>query len=295
MSEVISVIVPVYQVVDYLDQCLESIVNQTYRKLDIILVDDGSTDGSSAICQSYEAKDQRIRLIRQTNQGLSAARNVGLANRRGSYVTFVDSDDWLDPGFVEKLYGLAREQEADLVYGTYCRFREETGSFQIYETTNESELISYTTYLEWLFSGLSDREVTAWGKLYASHLFDGDEGLPALSFPPGRLNEDQYVTYQLFARSRRTIYLDQTLYCWRKRRTGSITTVPFSDKHILDDLAGQEERLLYLTLMGYETGSARRFFKNRLLAYQESLEDCGQVGSEAYRFIRQRLSLMMDS
>ena len=104
MTEKITVIVPVYNVENYLNKCLDSLINQTYKNLEIIVINDGSTDNSGEICQEYAQKDNRIIYIEQENGGLSDARNTGLERMTGSYVTFVDSDDWVEPDYVEVLY-----------------------------------------------------------------------------------------------------------------------------------------------------------------------------------------------
>ena len=104
MGSLISVVVPVYNVKQYLDDCMHSIVNQTYENIEIILVDDGSTDGSGELCEEWKGKDSRIRVIHQENGGLSAARNTGIEHAKGSYIAFVDSDDWVSEEYIEKLY-----------------------------------------------------------------------------------------------------------------------------------------------------------------------------------------------
>lgn len=111
----ISVIVPVYNVEDYLEECINSILGQTYKNLEIILVDDGSTDNSSKICDIYEKKDKRIKVIHKENGGLSSARNEGLKYRTGEYISFVDSDDFIDKTMYEKLYSAIKKYDADVV------------------------------------------------------------------------------------------------------------------------------------------------------------------------------------
>ena len=120
----VSIIVPVYQVVDYVGVCVESLLRQTYKNLEILLVDDGSTDGSGEICDEYANRDNRIRVIHQENQGLSAARNTGLDQALGEYVAFVDSDDAVLPDFIETLYDLADRYQADIVACAYERVKK---------------------------------------------------------------------------------------------------------------------------------------------------------------------------
>ncbi|MBQ3482868.1 MAG: glycosyltransferase [Clostridia bacterium] len=126
----VSVIVPVYNVKEYLEQCLDSIVNQTLKNIEIILVNDGSTDGSDAICEKYVASDSRMVLIHQKNAGLAAARQAGLNVAKGEYIGFVDSDDWLEPTMYEEMYEKATEHGADIVF---CNvYRDEAKKEQIY-------------------------------------------------------------------------------------------------------------------------------------------------------------------
>ena len=121
MDKLISVIVPVYNVVQYLDKMLGTVCGQTYKNLEILLIDDGSTDGSGALCDSWQEKDARIRVFHQKNQGVSAARNKGLDEAKGDYIMFADSDDWLDGDMVQILYDLLTEQQVDI---SCCQIRE---------------------------------------------------------------------------------------------------------------------------------------------------------------------------
>ena len=129
MTEKITVIVPVYNVENYLNKCLDSILKQTYQNLEIIVVNDGSTDNSGTICQEYAQKDNRIVYIEKDNGGLSDARNAGLDRMTGSYVTFVDSDDWIEQDYVEVLYNKLTEYQADIAVGNYYSFNESEGMF----------------------------------------------------------------------------------------------------------------------------------------------------------------------
>ena len=121
MSDLVSVIIPVYNVGEYLQTCIDSVKRQTYKDLQIILVDDGSTDGSGLICDKAAKEDDRIRVIHRTNGGLSAARNSGIEEANGEYICFIDSDDWVDESFVERLYQLAEKDNADVAACGYYR------------------------------------------------------------------------------------------------------------------------------------------------------------------------------
>ena len=125
-EKTISLIIPVYNVEKYLARCLDSVINQTFKDLEIICIDDGSTDNSSDILQNYALKDERIVVIRQANAGLSAVRNVGISRAKGEYICFIDSDDWIDFDFCEKLYNSAEKHSADIAVAGIiraCRFK----------------------------------------------------------------------------------------------------------------------------------------------------------------------------
>ena len=133
-QELISVIIPVYNVEQYLAECVNSVCRQTYQNLEIILVNDGSTDASGQICQELADKDERIRLIHQGNQGLSGARNTGIEHSSADYLIFVDSDDWLPEQHVARLYEKLKEYDADIAIGHHCSFRAEDSAFLYYST-----------------------------------------------------------------------------------------------------------------------------------------------------------------
>lgn len=205
----ISVVVPVYNVESYLKQCLESICRQSYTNLEILLVDDGSTDKSALLCDEFAKKDERIRVFHQENQGLSEARNTGMKYAGGSFLYFVDSDDWLEPDALARLVKTQKKQGADIVCGGYCisdgvtrrdcvcQSKEYTGEEGLFELCRDREIKNY-----------------AWGKLYRRELFAGIE------YPRGKLFEDIYTTYQVFMRSEKIVTDDYCGYDYRVRQEG---------------------------------------------------------------------------
>ena len=158
----ISVIVPVYNVTEYLPRCLDSICNQTYQNLEIILVDDGSTDNSLEICNRYAVKDKRIIVIHQKNGGLSAARNTGMDHMHGNFFTFIDSDDWITPDYCQVLFDLINQSEADVSTANYTLVYDD-GSQSPYRTLDETKIFSG---FEDLFEFGLKVHHTAWLKLY---------------------------------------------------------------------------------------------------------------------------------
>ncbi len=224
----ISVIVPVYKVEQYLDDCIQSILNQTFSDFELILVDDGSPDNCGAMCDRYAEKDSRVKVIHQENQGLSGARNSGLDAARGEYVTFVDSDDVIHPCFLEILQR-SMEKQTDLAV---CRFREftdgENPDVSIFRASPSGQPFDARSAVIRLYEGSLSVPVNAWGKLFRRSLIGN------LRFPLGRLHEDQAFTPYVCYRARRIMSVDAPLYYYRMR-PASITKTRFSAKRY-DDL-----------------------------------------------------------
>lgn len=222
----ISVIVPVYKVEAYLDECVQSIVNQTYRDLEIILVDDGSPDHCGAMCDAWAAKDSRIKVIHKENGGLSDARNVGLDIASGEYIAFVDSDDWIMSDMYEKLLTAMKKESADI---SACNIlscfpdRERAYGCEEY-TVGDSEKILSMLYDDTVYS------VSAWNKLYRRELWED------LRFPVGKICEDAFTTYLLVDKAERIVQIPDALYCYRIREN-SIMTSAFSAKRMDEEEA----------------------------------------------------------
>ena len=189
-TPLISVIVPIYQVEAYLEECLDSILNQTYRQLEIILVDDGSPDRCGEICDRYASQDSRIQVIHQTNQGLSAARNAGMDIATGEYISFIDSDDYIDSHFYEKMeQGFQDYPEAPII--TCLAYRDEEGFItqHTHKNTNQPEFHSTLTFCEDCILG--KMSVVVWNKLFCSEL------LKSIRFRVGRNFEDFLFLHDL--------------------------------------------------------------------------------------------------
>ena len=167
-NQLISVIVPIYNVENYLRKCLDSILEQTFHNLEILLVNDGSTDGSGQICQEYVEKDNRIRYFEKENGGLSDARNYGIEQAQGEYLTFVDSDDWVTETYIEELYSKLQYYNADISICNYFRFQDSNVTFykhvfKPYEKEYDSKYL-LEHYFE--IEGGDFFLTTVWGKLY---------------------------------------------------------------------------------------------------------------------------------
>lgn len=222
MPKLISVIVPIYNVKKYINRCVKSIINQTYTNLEIILVDDGSVDGGSLICDKWQKEDLRIKIVHKTNGGLSDARNVGMSIATGDYFAFIDGDDEIDYQMLEKLYNAITDTGADL---SMCRMekiennrRYPTREYPIDKTQLE------LTGMEAIRLLLHEKvDCSACLKLYKKELFQ------EIKFPYGKTNEDFAVMYKLFHQCRKITYISDILYYYYYREN-SITTSEFSEK-----------------------------------------------------------------
>ncbi len=227
----VSVIVPLYNVEAYLPACLDSLCAQTHRDFEVILVDDGSTDGSGAICERYAAADGRFKVVHQQNAGVAAARNAGLDQVRGAYISFVDSDDEVSPRFLETLLGA----DADIAQ---CGFVTERGGLAGVGATGGRAAP---------FERMDGREASRalqldgtgtwgvlWNKLYRVSLFEG------VRFPAGRQHEDEFVVWRALWAAHSVAVCAEPLYFYRQR-PGSIMAAGVN-AHSLDALVALEER-----------------------------------------------------
>lgn len=214
MEQLISVIVPVYRVEDYLHRCVDSILRQTYSCIEVILVDDGSPDKCGAICDEYAAGDVRVIVLHQPNRGLSAARNAGLAVAKGDLVAFVDSDDWVHPSLLSELLRLMDKHDADIAA---CRFLRTTQEDPVVaELPPEVKVYSSAEALRHLLGPLFGDLVVAPAKLYRRALFDG------IRYPEGRFHEDAFVAHNMIWTARTIVLTSARLYYYWQRE-GSIT------------------------------------------------------------------------
>jgi len=205
----ISVIVPVYNVEKYLSRCIDSILNQTFSDFELILVDDGSTDNCGAICDEYAQKDSRIRVIHQENQGVSSARNHGVEAAMGEYVTFVDSDDWLDSVFLERMYQAMIRYDADMSVSNITQIRDEEIAVPKF---GEEQVFDARGAVEYYARTYDDRFTGPMVKMLRREI--------ALKYPfptDRTYAEDKAVTYKWFFESRKTVDIGDQLYYYRVR------------------------------------------------------------------------------
>lgn len=209
----VSVIVPVYNAEQYLRRCVDSILQQSYRELEIILVDDGSTDGSRQLCQEYARADQRVKVYRQKNTGLSGARNKGIAKARGEYLTFVDADDEVCEGGIAYLYEMVEKFGADLAIAGQVVTLPSGKEVERYLSDESEKILSQEEALRMLLT--DEISVSAGGKMYRRELFK------SIKYPVGRLCEDNGTTYKLILASKKIAWGPQQVYRYYKN-AGSI-------------------------------------------------------------------------
>lgn len=219
----VSVIVPVYNVEEYLSRCVDSILSQTHQNLEVILVDDGATDSSGTICDSFAARDSRVKVVHKANGGLSSARNAGIDIARGAYLEFVDSDDWIEPDAVESLLTMALREKVELVVGGRWDVKAKTGEKKKGLCPQKQEVISAEEMVSRIFRW-DHCDSSACDKLFHKRLFR------EIRFPHGKVCEDVPVMYKIVLDAGCVGLLDKPVYNYY-HRSGSITFTAVSEKN----------------------------------------------------------------
>lgn len=207
IKRMISVIVPVYNIKAYIEECIVSLSAQSYRNLEIILVDDGSTDGSGKICDKYAKQDNRIVVLHKDNGGLSDARNYGIDRAHGDLLGFVDGDDWVHPRMYELMLEVMETWQADVVT---CWFEQMDRDFVKRQYSQKELDIKLLTGADALID-IETPLVVAWNKLYKKELFEN------IRYPKGKLHEDEFVIHRIFYQCRKVAVIDKALYFYRIR------------------------------------------------------------------------------
>lgn len=237
MSRLISVIVPIYNVEEYLSRCIDSIINQTYAELEIILVDDGSTDKCGIICEEYAQKDARIKVLHKQNGGLSDARNVGLENAQGDYIAFVDSDDYIALDMYEKLYRRIEKDKSDLAICN-IEFVNEKKEPLIRNTLDAGDcVINEKQFWYELYGKNYTYCVVAWNKLYKKEIFE------EIRYEYGKYHEDEFIIHKVISQCEKISFLSEKCYFYLQRNN-SIMNEGFSIRR-LDGAEAGIERSLY--------------------------------------------------
>ena len=245
----ISILVPVYNVERYIVECLESIINQTYQNLEIILVDDGSTDNSGNFCDEYASKDSRIKVIHQKNQGLATVRNVSVAAATGDYIGFVDSDDFISHDMYKDLVTIAEDKNADIVMCNLGYVDQDGNEIPNYRSAKpiSSRELSGIDLVKELCADYNSTYVVAWNKLYRRNLFEG------IRYPDGKINEDEAVIHRISHKCKKIVFTPNAYYFYRQQPT-SIMNKGFSLKK-LDGLSALLDRIDFLKENLYDTNT----------------------------------------
>ncbi len=269
MEKLVSVIVAVYNIEEYLPRCVDSILAQTYRNLEIILVDDGSKDQSGSICDSYAEKDRRIKVIHKKNGGLSDARNAGMDAATGEYIGFVDGDDWIEPDMYRAMYFACEKEKAQ---AAVCRYKQITKSGIIDGSAGNSVSLSRDEALEIYVCG-DERYLiynSVWSKLFARDLVEG------MRFPVGKNSEDIMFTTRAFCRMERLVYLDEAYYNYVLDREGSIMNEKAGERRLKDEIPFWQEQIAYFREAGMPELSdkaAYHFYRRLLFYYIDFMEN----------------------
>ena len=264
MNPLISVIVPIYNVEKYLARCVDSIVNQTYKNLEIILVDDGSPDLCPQMCDDYAEKESRIKVVHKKNGGLSDARNAGIAVATGEYISFIDSDDYVSDDFFECLLDVMNKENSDIAECSVVKFYEvnrfdefsDDLSVKTYDTQDAmSALIAENPFHQHV-----------WNKLYKTEL------VKDIPYAVDKLNEDEFWTYQVFGRANKVSKLNKTMYYYFQRNS-SIMGVGYNIRR-LDALEGKANRQKYIenNFPDLSTQAKIDLYGSCMFAYQSVLK-----------------------
>lgn len=276
----VSVIVPVYNVEKYIERCILSVLNQTYQNYELLLVNDGSSDGSGRICDAYHSKYPQIKVYHKENGGLSDARNYGLQKAEGEYIVFLDSDDYIAGEFLACLYRLLEETRADIAVCGFYHMDTDTFPEEKKDRRYQTVLLSaQETLADW--HGIRGKmETCVWNKLYKRKVFALDKE-PVL-FPIGTYYEDVYTTHRLVDNAERIVFTEKPLYMYYKR-SGSIMESKLTMEKMKMSITAQKKRLDFFESRGYERSADRLLVG---LALHEILfySHCQSSGGEEGQF-----------
>ncbi len=283
-TPLISVIVPVYNVEDYLKDCMESILCQSYTNLQIILVNDGSTDKSGILCDQYAERDSRVRVIHKRNGGLSDARNAGLDIAEGNYIIFTDSDDFLHRDCLKIQYENLVQADADIAI---CDYQiHYAGQTIVNSLTNQINIVEGQGITAQLYEN-PGMLIVAWNKLYKRFLLEG------IRYPVGRLHEDEAVIHEILVRCRRIVLTDAKLYYYRQRENSIMGQD--SDKSVQDAVYAYQRRISFFAKQNMIMDEAQA--QRNLLLYLRKQYDSAKVikNKERLKFVRKELGKSIKS
>lgn len=274
-TNLVTVIVPIYNTGEALRQCLDSVVKQTYQNLDILLINDGSTDGSARLCEEYAGQDARIRVIHKPlgGGGVGAARNTALSYMRGDFVLFVDHDDWLEPTHIADLYESLVATDSDIAIANFYEFHEQQSvfSFHCQEQDYYQSVYSPQDWFKYQYDGrfaLSQCFTVPWCKLYKRSLLEG------IVYPEHEKVEDDYTTWKIYLKAKKIVFSNKNLYCHRKHAASVTKTVDITSVFPLRSI---EERLTVLALLGWDLSGELAAYRWRLDLHTKAFLEAGRM------------------
>ncbi len=281
VGDKISIIVPVYKTEDYIDRCIKSIIKQSHRNIELILVDDGTPDKAGIICDDYAEKDNRIKVIHQENAGQSVARNNALKIATGDYYCFIDSDDYVAPDLLEKLLLLLSDNDADISVVNYKSF---SGDKAVSDNEGDSHttVFNNTDMIKNIHTVKDELYVVMWGKLFKRDLFDG------IQFPAGRICEDLHVLYRLYDKASKAVYSDEKLYYYYR---GNVSSSTFSiNQRFYDDVFWVlEQEIEYMDQKHPNLGAyPRRTYMYWIIDFCKKTKGCISLGKMRSLYLRYR-------
>lgn len=261
MKPEVSVVVPIYNVQAYLKRCLISLENQTFSNIEVILVNDGSTDNSESICQQFVESDKRFKYFKKSNGGLSDARNYGIKRATGKYIVFTDSDDFVEANYIELLYKSAIAKDAEVVICPFFKTNEKGDRLQKVSIEESPFSVSGSDLIKKFYTeNHSVVNIVAWNKIYLASIFE------KIQFEKGRFFEDEYIFVPLFWNIKRVVVIDEPLYNY-VQRPGSIMKTSFSEKKFRDNIDFRNWRISFfqskdLSLQNYAIQDLKNYLIN---------------------------------
>ncbi|SHI13177.1 Glycosyltransferase involved in cell wall bisynthesis [Butyrivibrio fibrisolvens DSM 3071] len=290
----VSVIVPVFNVKKYLPECLDSILSQTYSNFELILIDDGSTDGSGEVCDEYALKDSRIVVIHKENSGVADVRNLGISRAKGEHICFVDSDDIVNPTYIQVLYETAIKEGAGIVMCNYILFKDgETIPSDIVAKQNAKIVITEKEMEDEAFSAENTvKLVIPINKIYKKSLVD------KIKYPSGKIHEDAYVYHRLLHEAKQAILIPDVLYYYRKR-ADSITNSSFTVKELDDSMGAVIDRIDFYKELGNQRlfdiavdGYLYFLWRNIEQMKKEGIDDYQELIKPYIRMLRDKIKYL---
>ena len=276
MGELISVIIPIYNVEKYMDDCLKSVTEQTYKNIEIILINDGSRDNSIDKCYKWMKKDVRIKVYNKENGGASSARNYGLDRAMGEYIVFVDSDDYINDHMLEKLYEALKENKCQISMCNSVRVFDSDVIIKD-ELRSETEIWNEEKYWEKYYLCPEDKYIVLWNKLYPKKIFE------ELRLPEGRLFEDEMVMHKIIGKCSKIAYIDEKLYYYLQRQ-GSSMNQSYTYR-TFDVVEANTNRSIYFYSKGYYKLAETSLTQNisRIIDIKENLDMKNKINYDCYK------------